>query len=41
MHSIYFYKINWKKSQIELLHKNKGDYKIDDLMKQSSLIYDS
>jgi hypothetical protein len=41
MHSIYFYKIDWSKSQIELLHWNKGEYSITDLMRQSSLIYDS
>jgi hypothetical protein len=37
--SIYFYKIDWSKSQIELLHKKKESEKIYDLMKYSSLIY--
>jgi hypothetical protein len=37
--SIYWNKIDWSKSQIELLHKNKGDYGTNDFMKYSSLIY--
>jgi hypothetical protein len=39
--SIHLYKIDWSKSQIELLHKKKGFYNSGDLMKHSSLIYDS
>ena len=39
-HSIYFYKIDWSKSQIEFLHRDRN-YSINDydLMKHSSLIY--
>jgi hypothetical protein len=36
--SIYFYKIDWSKSQIELLSKNKGDCRIYEMMKHSSLL---
>jgi hypothetical protein len=38
--SIHLYKIDWSKSQIELLHKKKGYYEYNDLMKHSSLMYD-